>query len=750
MEKHLKLLLIAVIGVNMSINAENRDTLIDPCETQSMPATENLPAHHEFRHATISQHKNSPNEIRRIASRTQTDEQEVSKFLGYVTQDKLQYAVYQFQQSQQNSATLVGWVDSNDYYPYISVPDYVTFNGKQIPVTAIDENAFYGGWGINGLLIGKNVRLIAPNAFYNCAIEHVSIPETVSYILSSAFYGCPLTSVVFEEASSTKNALVIGPNAFGKTRLTKFEIPARLRLNDDSSFRASFCNPLWGTETLESITINPAFHDAPVNRNYSLEIIDNALCSRVPYEDTGRISTYVIAYPAAHEQNEFNLTSEYIDIFDGAFSSSKLGKVALNATLERREGKVNLVIGSCAFYNSHISTLSLSADGPVKLKSLFAGGCQNLEAYTLSESISNLKASDGILYGKREDEKYLVSYPAGKKAVRFTVAPDVLHLSANSFATNLNLTEITLPSELKSIGSSAFANCRNLAALRYSGSDIQDIGASAFEGTKIIESAPHGEVALGNWIIGYSGEVPENLVISENISHSVPGLFAGDTNITTVAFPKNFANIPSHMFSWCENLKKIQFPENLKTIGDYAFSGAGSATMSGLTPLTIPEGVTKIASYAFSSSRLIEKLVLPSSIEDLGNGAFDTNNNLLEVEIHRSTPPNSEGATLFSQGTLKNGTLIIPKDADPLVFTQTIGWEFRSVVNGDFSSVEHVINDNHYIRVFADTIYSTDCKFFNLYDSSGRYLGHNNSFSGLPSGVYIIQHEHVRHKIFIK
>ena len=143
------------------------------------------------------------------------------------------------------------------------------------------------------------------------------------------------------------------------------------------------------------------------------------------------------------------------------------------------------------------------------------------------------------------------------------------------------------------------------------------------------------------------------------------------------------------MFSWCENLKKIQFPENLKTIGDYAFCGAGSATMSGLMPMIIPEKTTRIASYAFSSSRIIEMLVLPSSIEFLGNKAFDTNNNLTKVEMRRSTPPSSDTGNLFSPGTLANGTLIIPQGVDPLVFTQTAGWEFRSVINSDFNSIGH-------------------------------------------------------------
>ena len=204
------------------------------------------------------------------------------------------------------------------------------------------------------------------------------------------------------------------------------------------------------------------------------------------------------------------------------------------------------------------------------------------------------------------------------------------------------------------------------------------------------------------------------------------------------------------MFSWCENLKKIQFPENLKTIGDYAFCGAGSATMSGLMPMIIPERTTRIASYAFSSSRIIEMLVLPSSIEFLGNKAFDTNNNLTKVEMRRSTPPSSDTGNLFSPGTLANGTLIIPQGVDPLVFTQTAGWEFRSVINSDFNSIGHTINETHEIRIFPDSICSTDGKVFYLYDSTGCLMGQDNYFHNLPSGLYIVKDGNEIYKILIK
>ena len=109
----------------------------------------------------VSSKNSAVDKIRRVAPKAQAASQNGGTHLGYVTKDKLKYAVFQFDGAATPVATLVGWVDSYDYTPNIVVPDNVTFNGTSVPVTTIDDYAFINGWGITGLTLGKNLGAAA-------------------------------------------------------------------------------------------------------------------------------------------------------------------------------------------------------------------------------------------------------------------------------------------------------------------------------------------------------------------------------------------------------------------------------------------------------------------------------------------------------------------------------------------------------------------------------------------------------------
>lgn len=691
----------------------------------------------------------SPDKIYRTDSRVQAAPGAGNEHLGYVTKDKLRYAIFQFSDSSTPVATLVGWVDSNDYYPNIVVPDEVVYEGQAVPVTAIDDFCFFNGWGITGVTIGKNVMYIGANSFYSCSISELYVPDFVNVIGGSAFYKCPLTSVTFENPSSLDTPIVIGESAFGATDITTIEIPARLRVVDDNSFRKSRSNPFAGCKKLETITINPRYYNKDSKRNFTLEINQGALCERIAADNTYPEYLVVIAYPAATPCQEFTLTAPVVDAFTRSFDSSRINKITLTATSEPRtiEGKTiaNMCIDYSAFDFSEITSLNLSANGPVTLRAPFALFCNNLSEYNLSESITNMKIINGALCAKRGGEAYLVSYPPGRYEANYTVPGEILHLAQQCFMSNIYIKEITLPYGLKSIGNKAFADCTNLERLIFTGNSLESIGDYVFENTNVISSAPEGEVTLGNWLIGYNGDVPSNLVISESINNALPKIFSNNRGITTVTFPKNFENIPYGMFSYCGNLSTVTFPDNLKTIGEHAFVSAGSDVSTAnsrsgdLRLLTIPDGVIEIGNYAFDGSRLGDKLILPSSINLLGNCSLS--GGYKEVEIHRSTPPENEDGIvqIFNDGMLAHSTLIIPNDADPHAFTQNPYWNFSNVIKGDFASIKDVEFEPEKINVSSNAIFSTNGENFTLYVIDGRVIGYGNSFTGLVPGVYIVQ-----------
>lgn len=687
--------------------------------------------------------------IRRTAPTARIAGLSEGTLLDIVTNDKLLYAVYLFEDSSTPVATLIGWADSDDYYPDVVVPDEIMFGGQAVPVTTINDFCFYYGWGLTSLSIGKNVKDIGAFSFYGCSFTELSIPESVTAINGSAFMLCPLNSIYFENPDSQKEPIEIGDLAFAYTDIKSIEIPARLKVVGDFSFYQSRRNPFMDCSKLESITINPKYYDRDSYRNYTLEINQGALCSRLHPTDIYPEYLVVITYPSAKYLEEFSLTSPVVQSFEGAFYGSNIRKVSLTATSDPRtvDGMVspNMGIDYHAFDFSGITELNLSAKGPIIIRTPFALDCYNLPNYNLSESITNFKMIDGALYAKKDGEVYLISYPSGRTDEKYIVSNDILHLEDYCFATNMNIKEITLPANLKSIGNYAFAFSENLERINYQGSLLESVGYNAFTSTKVISSSPLGEVSLGKWLIGYSGWVPSNLVISENVNNAVDGIFSYGNTITSVIFPPDFENIPNDMFLNCFYLTNVQFSQNLKTIGQYAFDHAGSlvdtpnSRSTELNTLRIPDGVTEIGLSAFSESQLGDKLILPASLSMLDN--YSLGGYYKEVEIHRCTPPANKKGTqsIFNTKTLLTGTLIIPKDADPLAFSQNPYWNFLKIINGEFSSVNVVEIEPGKINVSANSIFSTTGENFTLYATDGRVIGNGNSFSGLNPGVYIVR-----------
>ena len=97
-----------------------------------------------------------------------------------------------------NTAELYGPVSEEEVIHDLVIPDYIEYDGIQIPVTSIRETAFYRGiMTINenatgSLVIGKNIKTIGNNAFRNCPYltGSLTIGDSVTTIGDAAFSDC--------------------------------------------------------------------------------------------------------------------------------------------------------------------------------------------------------------------------------------------------------------------------------------------------------------------------------------------------------------------------------------------------------------------------------------------------------------------------------------------------------------------------------------------------------------------------------
>lgn len=87
------------------------------------------------------------------------------------------------------------------------------------------------------------------------------------------------------------------------------------------------------------------------------------------------------------------------------------------------------------------------------------------------------------------------------------------------------------------------------------------------------------------------------------------------------------ASLANSAFEDCTALQGVNLPSSLKTVGKRAFYG------SGITNITIPQGVTTISDQAFNNSVFLQSVNLPTGLEHIGGAAFYGCNRLSNINF---------------------------------------------------------------------------------------------------------------------
>lgn len=411
--------------------------------------------------------------------------------VGETTYNKLSYSIFDFDDGNGYVATLLGWVDPNDYYPDIVVPGTVSYNGQDVPVTGIDRYAFDGGWGIKSVKIGENVGAIFDFAFSSCSLTELNIPISVMLIFHGAFMHNPLESIKFEKPNLKDPPLQIGLYAFSYLDIRDFEIPARLDPNP--YILTDRCNPLAHNRYLSSISINPATgswgtpsRTSGGDGEYcSFEIINDALCAVAGTGDNRRVA--IVAYPTGNTKENFELSENLINVNDAAFEESNLKSIKLKATSTSDFQSSKIAVFGHAFYYSYwLEDLSIDAQGDIELSPKMVAGCGKLEEVHLGSGITNYTVTDNVIYQTIEGEKTLICYPAGKTDDVFTIPDGVTAIGSDAFSENQIIRKVVMPSGLKKIGSYAFYACYWLSSAELPGT-LEQISSHAFSNCNLNE-----------------------------------------------------------------------------------------------------------------------------------------------------------------------------------------------------------------------------------------------------------------------
>ena len=128
--------------------------------------------------------------------------------------------------------------------------------------------------------------------------------------------------------------------------------------------------------------------------------------------------------------------------------------------------------------------------------------------------------------------------------------------------------------------------------------------------------------------------------------------FFGCSGLTSVTIPNGVTSIGYSAFHGCSGLTSVTIPNSVTSIGKSAFYQC-----SGLTSVIIPNSVTSIRGIAFSGCIGLTSVIIPNSVTSIGDCAFSDCRGLTSVTIPNSVK--SIGIYAFS-GCSSLTSLTIP------------------------------------------------------------------------------------------
>ena len=221
----------------------------------------------------------------------------------------------------------------------------------------------------------------------------------------------------------------------------------------------------------------------------------------------------------------------------------------------------------------------------------------------------------------------------------------------NSFCYGMkNVTEIVLPSTLKSIGTWAFCDCSRLTTIAIPNS-VTSIGSSAFSGCSSLSSIiiPEGvtKIPVGAF---YKCSALQNVTMGNKVTHIGEEAFYQCRNLYSIQLSNSLEHIREEAFYGCVNLNTIDIPHSVKVIWKKAFFGCNS-----LTEIFIPKNVASIGDQAFAGCSHLVKATIESSSTRKGYDSFSYSANVVYKD-----------AVKKPVGTQTNSSKTQTKSKDPI------------------------------------------------------------------------------------
>ncbi len=450
-------------------------------------------------------------------------------------------------------------------------------------ITSIGKNAFYGMSALTGAVnIPASVTLIDEYAFALCTgISELTLSEGLTNINNYAFYNCAALDKVTTYATTApslgNDVFVNIPNDAALYCPTESEADY-IAKGWDNYFNIT-ATDIYGGQCGDNITwiLTPSTGELKITGTGAMWDYDN---------------TTNIAPWRAHKDNIKLLTLSEGITHVGNQAFRELDKVEQTLTLP----STLVSIGDYAF-------VSFGTDG--------------IGALTLPESLTTL----GQIAFRRNYFSEI------------NISSNIVDIPRLAFAESYNITEITIPEGVQSIGDGAFNSCNNIVTCTALAPTAPTLGEDVFP-SSIYETATlyhHAGATdyesegwynyFSNCYAIYRGTCGENAQWTLNVT-------IGELRIYGTGAMNNYNSNNQPWNSYKQHITSVKIEEGITNVGRYALYNC-----TNLTTFTLANTVTSIGNNAFRATGLTGVVNIPASVISIGEYAFSNCTGITKLNI---------------------------------------------------------------------------------------------------------------------
>ena len=553
--------------------------------------------------------------------------------------------------------------NNNTYSGSVSIPETVTSNGTEYSVTTIGESAFKGS-AVTSVSMPEGITSIDYNAFSGCQnLETVALPESLTIFGFRAFESCKLLKTI----KIPSGVRAIPSSCFnGCSSLESVTIPEGVTSIEGSAFCSCNLNALTLPESLETIgsyafcnncVLKSVNIPAKVKTIESDAFYNCGLTELVIPEEVQTIDNYAFCN---NPLKKLTLPSTITSIGSGAFLNNySLQSITCNATTPPS-------LGENAFNHNISTTVKVPLSSIAAYRQ--AEGWKNFTNYYGGEVIA-----DGITYRIDENDAMVAAAEATLTEANIPSSVEfegnqypVIKINDEVFSGNTNLTSVTLPESLTTLGDRAFYTCKSLKTIKIP-SGVTAIPDYCFNHCLSLESVtiPEGVTTIGDG--AFFGCNLKELTLPSTVTMIEIGAFLSNNRCQSITCNATTPpNLGENVFGYnasttvkvpLQSIAAYRQAEGWKGFANYyggemiadgityriddngAMVAVAEAT---LTEANIPsfvefEGnqypVIKINDRVFSGNTNLTVVVLPESLTTLGSRSFESCQSLKTIKI---------------------------------------------------------------------------------------------------------------------